>query len=291
MNSPEKILLPYKTRVEEGLVKQVSLLGPKTPLRDACEYALMNGGKRFRPAIVLMTADALETKVDVLGAATAAECFHTASLIADDLPCMDNDDFRREKPSLHKVFGEATALLATYALIGAGYDGIFRCSDAVRACKEPYATHSAELCRLAVENVAYNIGVFGAAGGQFLDIFPPDHSAVTLQEVFKKKTVSLFEASFVAGWLFGGGGVERLSAVKELSYHFGFAFQVLDDIGDMQQDTTNTRSMNYAALIGKDSAVEKVKESVAEYHRLLQSLGIATPAMRLVGDLLVQALP
>lgn len=276
-----------KNRVEEGLQTTLSLLGPKTPLRDACEYALLNGGKRFRPVIVLLTAEALHTKIDVIDVALAAEYFHTASLIADDLPCMDNDDFRREKPSVHKVFGEATALLASYALIGAGYDSVFRCGAKVKASGEPYATHSSELCRLAAENIAYNIGVFGAAGGQHLDIFPPDYTAETLTDVLKKKTVSLFEAAFVAGWLFGGGDVSRLPLVKELSFHFGFAFQVIDDIGDMAQDAVNTRAMNYAALIGKDAAIGIVKESVARYHRLLKTLGIATEPLCQIGDLLL----
>src|SRR5688572_22103732 len=115
------ILEPYKQLIEQKLRESIDQLGPKTTLRDACEYALFSGGKRFRPALVLMIANALGYEVDVLPAAMGIEFFHTASLIADDLPCMDNDDERRNKPTTHRLYGESTSLLATYALISAGY--------------------------------------------------------------------------------------------------------------------------------------------------------------------------
>ena len=112
---------PYQKLIEEKLLESISRLGPKNHVRDACEYALLNGGKRFRPALVLMVAADIGYDVDVIPAALGIEYFHTASLIADDLPCMDNDDERRNKPTTHRVYGESTALLATYALIAAGY--------------------------------------------------------------------------------------------------------------------------------------------------------------------------
>src|SRR5262245_27795239 len=92
------ILTPYKQLIENGLQEQIEQIGPKSQLRDACEYALLNGGKRFRPALVLMIAKALGYETNVFPAAMGIEFFHTASLIADDLPCMDDDDKRREKP-------------------------------------------------------------------------------------------------------------------------------------------------------------------------------------------------
>ena len=107
----------YRDKIEQEIAKSIVAFGEKTKLRDACEYALTNGGKRFRPLIVLLIAEALGHGMNVYPSALSVEFFHTASLIADDLPCMDNDDERREKPSLHKVYGESIALLASYALI------------------------------------------------------------------------------------------------------------------------------------------------------------------------------
>ena len=94
----------YRCSFEKRLKGIVESFGDKNSLRDACEYALSCGGKRLRPLIVMMTADALSHQLDVFSAALGVEFFHTASLIADDLPCMDNDDFRRGHPPFHKLF-------------------------------------------------------------------------------------------------------------------------------------------------------------------------------------------
>lgn len=118
-------------------------------------------GKRLRPILVLMIADALGLGADVMPAALSVEFFHTASLIADDLPCMDNDDLRRERPSLHKVFGESVAILASYALIAEGYGAIARNGQNCPA--------SAVICLEAVRRAA---GIRGATHGQFLDLSP-----------------------------------------------------------------------------------------------------------------------
>src|SRR5262245_22928471 len=111
----------YKKVVESAIRQNIPKLGPKNPLRDACEYALLNEGRRFRPSLVLMIAEALGKGGDATQAALAIEYFHTASLVVDDLPSMDNDDERRSKPTVHKLYGEAAALLVSYALIAAGY--------------------------------------------------------------------------------------------------------------------------------------------------------------------------
>ena len=103
----------YRDLIEAACQKKIAILGPKSPLRDACAYALATGGKRVRPALVLMIADALNEGADASYAALAIEFFHTASLVADDMPSMDDDDFRRDKPSVHKQFGEGAALLVT----------------------------------------------------------------------------------------------------------------------------------------------------------------------------------
>src|ERR1700733_960225 len=115
------ILSEFQEQVDTVIIKNLDLIGPKSSIRDACEYALTSGGKRIRPAIVLMVNKSLGFGVDATYAALATEFFHTASLVVDDLPSMDDDDERRDRPSTHKVFGEAAALLTSYALISAGY--------------------------------------------------------------------------------------------------------------------------------------------------------------------------
>lgn len=270
-------LKTYQQRVEESLTKNMPLLGQPvskggTQLREACEYALLNGGKRFRPALVYLVADAIAKDFDVSSAALAIEYFHTASLIADDLPCMDDDDERRNKPSVHKVYGEATALLASYALIAAGYGLI---ATAARTLPQEKAVEGLE----ALSNAAFNTGVFGATGGQFLDINPPDLTLKTLREIIHKKTVSLFEISFVFGWIFGGGDIMRLAEVKKCASHYGMAFQIADDLGDVEQDAKNGRKINMAGVFGIEEALRMFHEEIKGYCSSLKSLGIATPEL------------
>lgn len=250
---------------------------PKTGvLKEAYEYALLNGGKRFRPSLVFMLAAALGKKIDVSEAALAVEYFHTASLVADDLPCMDDDDVRRCKPTVHKIYGEAIALLTSYALISEGFGAIaaglgsFTLGDPERAAEGP------KIVVVALENAAYNTGLAGATGGQFLDIFPPDLTEATLREVIHKKTTSLFEIAFVFGWLFGGGDPKDLERVKKCASHFGMAFQVADDLGDVEQDLKNGRKINMAGVFGVARAKEVLVEEIGAYRAMLGELKIET---------------
>ncbi|CUI15641.1 geranyltranstransferase [Candidatus Protochlamydia naegleriophila] len=282
------ILEPYKRQIEELIQANIATLGSKTLLRDACEYALLNGGKRFRPALVLMIAKALNFQVDVSQAALGVEYFHTASLIADDLPCMDNDDERRNKPALHKVYGESVALLATYALIAAGYQCLARNAASLAGSAHPFANQSDRLCVLALENATHNTGILGATGGQFLDLTPPDLSLSTLREVIDKKTVTLFEISFVFGWIFGGGDLEQLPLVKKSAAHFGMAFQVADDLGDMAQDLSHEHTMNFANVYGKDSAVALFHEEIEQFKQTLQELSLSSEELQALSALLIE---
>ena len=258
-------LKKYQTKIEEKISENLSLFGASNNLREACEYALGNGGRRFRPALVFMIAESLGQHKDVSHAALSIEFFHTASLIADDLPCMDNDDERRNKPSLHKVYGEATALLASYTLIAAG-------NACIASCAHAFGGNGCEIGILALENAARNTGAYGATGGQFLDIFPPTLTLETLRDVIHKKTVSLFEVAFIFGWLFGGGNPKDLEIVKNAASHFGMAFQIADDLGDVTQDEANNRKINTVGLLGLDRANEMFHEEIAGYRSALKTL-------------------
>ena len=264
----------FKKQISESINKSLPLFGDKTLLRDACEYALSTGGKRFRPSLVLMIAKALGSKGDAMFSALGIEFFHTASLVADDLPSMDDDDERRHQPSVHKKFGEGVALLVSYALIAAGYECISKNVEVIKNSGLPFADQSDHIGMLALENATYNTGLNGATGGQFLDIAPPDLSLETLKEIIHKKTSSLFEISFVFGWLFGGGDLQRLGDVKQAASHFGLAFQIADDLGDMEQDVKNERLVNIGNVFGKEEALKMFHGEHEAFLLKIKDLGI-----------------
>lgn len=278
----------HRDKIEQEIARSILCFGEKTKLRDACEYALTSGGKRFRPLIVILIAEALGNDLNVYESALAVEFFHTASLIADDLPCMDNDDERREKPSLHKVYGDAIALLASYALITAAFEKIHSNSVVMQEAGVPFSHFSDRACALALESATYCAGILGATGGQFLDLFPPNQSLDTVKQVIYKKTVTLFEVSFVLGWLFGGGDVNKLEKVKTAAYHFGMAFQTADDLADMLQDEKKQRETSIARLIGKDRALLLFDEEMRYLRKELLELGILTPSFEKMCNILVR---
>lgn len=258
-----QLLDRYKARIEQKI--ESYSFGKVSLLSEACFYALKNGGKRFRPSIVYIIAEELgDLCVD--RAALSVEFFHTASLIADDLPCMDNDAMRRGKPSLHAVYGQQTALLATYALIAAGYDCL----------------RMGPQTALAIEQASKNTGILGATGGQFLDLMPMQVTEERLLEVLYLKTGALFELSFVLGWIFGGGDVGLLDPLKKAAYHFGLAFQIADDLDDWEQD--RGKPYNFAHFAGKKRAKERVKLELEKTRYILNELRI--PSLYKLTDLL-----
>lgn len=265
----------YQKHFEIALRESIEGLGPKTELRDAIEYAVTNGGKRFRPAIVSIVAKAVGKNLDVTESALAVEFFHTASLIADDLPCMDDDDERRNRPSLHVAYNEATALLASYALIAAGYERI-RLNG--QRLKEANVDNADRACLLAIENASYNTGIFGACGGQYLDLYSKDRTELALLEAIDKKTGTLFEISFVFGWLFGGGESDQLAGVKKAARHFGRVFQICDDFLDSEEDALKG-SMSFPALVGIERASELFHHELCELKMELKKLHLESPEL------------
>jgi len=261
-----------KKKFEDLLQRSILSFGSKTKLRDACEYALLNGGKRIRPLIVYMIAEALHQNKEVSAAALSIEFFHTASLIVDDLPCMDNDDLRREKPALHKVFGEDVAILASYALMTAGFEKIYESS--MRLSKD-----AEKACLTTLYEVSRASGIHGATGGQFLDLYPQETSFKHLLQIIEKKTVRLFEIAFLYGWIFGGGDLCVVEEVKKLGYHFGMAFQIADDLQDEQEDKTKNKKGNLALHRGKERAREDLVQELQHFEKLSLRLGIKTQAM------------
>lgn len=231
----------------------------------AMQYSLAAGGKRLRPALTLAFCRLCggETKL-ALPFAVAAEMVHTYSLIHDDLPCMDNDDLRRGKPTSHKVFGEGMAVLAGDALLTMAFA---LCMEAdVEAQSKCAAVHTLSRCA----------GADGMIGGQVIDLESEgrDISLDTLIELQTLKTGALLEAACALGCIAAGGTETQLSAARDYAYNLGLAFQIQDDILDIEGD-----SAVLGKSIGKDKKCQKAtfptllglaacKDKVREYTEL-----------------------
>lgn len=273
-------------KVDQKITQSLLGFGEKTKLRDACEYALMSGGKRFRPLIVILVAEALNNHLDVSDAALAVEFFHTASLIVDDLPCMDDDDQRRDKPSTHKIYGESTALLASYSLMTAGFSKIHKNAEVLKKSFLPFSASSDVICTLALSVATQCSGILGATGGQFFDLFPPDNSLETAQRIISQKTGALFEIAFAFGWLFGGGDIKQLELIKKLAHHFGFAFQIADDLHDIKQDEQENLKLSIAHMLGPEKVLEYFQKELSSCCECLKKLDLFTPSFEKIIDML-----
>lgn len=223
----------YKIRYREYLDKIEQYLDetcfndvtlPQKDLFDSMRYSLLAGGKRLRPVFVLDFCRMCGGDYkQALPLAAAVEMIHTYSLIHDDLPCMDNDDYRRGKLTNHKVYGEAMAVLAGDALLTAAFSQIAA------------APYSADMRINAVQVLSTCAGELGMVGGQVLDI-QGEQRICTAQDVLNihtGKTVALIRAACVIGVLAGGGTDEQLQAASDFAYHLGLAFQIRDDMLDV----------------------------------------------------------
>jgi geranylgeranyl diphosphate synthase type II len=194
-------------------------------LVQAMRYSLEAGGKRLRPVLCLSASEAVGgSDVDVMPAACALELIHTYSLIHDDLPAMDDDDLRRGKPTCHKAFDEATAILAGDALLTAAFE--------VLAAEGRHQPDDALKCLEVIYLIAKAAGYSGMVGGQMMDV-SSEGKTITVEELEKLqrlKTGALIEASVRVGAVLGGGTAQEIAALSAYGRHIGLAFQVADDI-------------------------------------------------------------
>lgn len=241
----------YRQRVERGLDQLLpSAATAPGRLHEAMRYSLLAGGKRLRPVLVLAAADSFapttagETKLfDALPAAVAIECVHTYSLIHDDLPCMDNDDLRRGRPTCHKQFDEATALLAGDALLTEAFILL--------------STHyPADLGLRLVRELAGASGSRELIGGQMDDLLAekkPTVSAAELNAIHLRKTAAMITAALAMGGLIARPTSEKqLGLLRTAGRHLGLAFQIIDDILDATADTATL-----GKTAGKDAKADK----------------------------------
>lgn len=235
------------TRVETGIDRLVPPADTRpTRLHAAMRYSLEAGGKRLRPALVLAVAE-LETGADLadpLPAAVAIECLHTYSLIHDDLPCMDDDDLRRGRPTVHKAYDEATALLAGDALL----------THAFALLAEAYADRPT-LAHALIRELADTAGSRRLIGGQMADLEGEARGDATAEEldfIHLNKTAAMIETALVMGGLLAAWSPDRLESLRGAGRDLGLAFQIVDDILDVTADTATL-----GKTVGKDEASEK----------------------------------
>lgn len=228
---------------------------PPSIIHKAMRYSVFGGGKRIRPILTLATAELFGKDTEsVIKTACGIELIHTFSLIHDDLPCIDNDDFRRGKPSSHKVFGEAIALLAGDALLVSGFDLIIKNSEVKEIKKQSILK--------VIKETSFYIGTENMLGGQVEDISlkNEDITKADLINLYMKKTAALICLSIRSGAILSGANQRQLRALTKYAENIGLAFQIIDDMLDIMQDQRDTGKPNYANIFGiKESKIESEK--------------------------------
>jgi geranylgeranyl diphosphate synthase type II len=247
-----------QSKVEEALCASIGDGTIPAPLAESMTYSLNAGGKRLRPILVIAGAEAVGGSADqVMPAAIALEMIHTFSLIHDDLPAMDDDSLRRGKPTNHKVYGEAMAILAGDGLLAEAFTVL---SEAANVD--------------VIRDVAWATGPRGMTGGQVIDM-DSTGKAITetqLQELHQHKTGRLITVSVVSGARLAGANKDQLDALKTYGECIGLAFQIADDILDIEGDQaeigkdvgsdTEQGKVTYPSLIGMEESKTKAKELI-----------------------------
>jgi geranylgeranyl diphosphate synthase, type II len=279
----------YKPKIEETMIGFVKEKEMPWTIKKAMIYSLEAGGKRIRPVLLLAVIEGFK-KDPELGMKTAAalEMIHTYSLIHDDLPSMDDDDLRRGKPTNHKVFGEAMAILAG--------DGLLTHSFGLIA-EDPLITsdQKVKLIRL----LAYCSGPEGMVGGQVADIEGENKklSVEELETIHVHKTGKLLIFSVLAGAVIAGASEEEQARLESFAYHIGLAFQIQDDILDIEgteeligkrtgSDESKQKS-TYPGLLTIDGAKKKLKFHLDEALDSLNGLDMDTALLKQIAHLIV----
>ncbi|WP_174819239.1 polyprenyl synthetase family protein [Paenibacillus lautus] len=288
----------YMNEIWDRLDSELTNLFPpswKVPetLRQSMSYSLMAGGKRMRPLLVIAACEAGGGKRDAaLPVACAVEMVHTYSLIHDDLPAMDDDDYRRGKPTNHKVFGEASAILAGDALLTHAFYSVIQAS---RKHGVP-----AERVLSIVEDLAEYAGPRGMVGGQVADM-EGEQGITTLEQleyIHLHKTSDLIMFSLMAGGHIAGCSESQIESLRTFGHHIGLAFQIQDDILDLVGDESKLgkpvqsdvkqEKVTYPFFIGLDASRREVERLTAEAKRVISEGNFNDPSRLLeIADFLM----
>ena len=256
---------------------------------DAMKYSLFAGGKRLRPVIMLMVADMFSADyTDVLPFACAMEMIHTYSLIHDDLPCMDNDDLRRGKPTNHKIFGDAIAVLAGDALLNKAFETVsgHKYKDLNRAMR-------------AVSILSVASGTEGMIGGQVTDIESEGKKLTNDELIYIQtlKTGAIIRASGVIGAVMSGANEEEILKIDEYCKNLGIAFQIQDDVLDVIGDEkelgkpigsdNENEKITFVSLFGLENAQKAVTEYTKNAISALDIFGDRAEQLKKLADYLI----
>ena len=288
-----------KELLEEGrtLIDQAleCLLPPATQyptsIHQAMRHSVFAGGKRLRPILCIEAARMIDGRlppgVEDLG--SALEMLHTYSLIHDDLPALDNDDLRRGRPTCHKAFGEAIAILAGDGLQTYAYEVLAKLE-----C-------SAEARVSIIAEIAHGTGtVDGMIGGQVMDL-EAEHKhadAKTLEYIHRSKTGALLTASVVTGGMYAGGDASQIQSLRDFGMNIGLAFQIVDDVLDVTQTSeqlgktagkdTATEKSTYPSLFGIEASIKKADELIGKANAALDGFGERANNLREIAAFLVE---
>jgi len=272
-----KYLLNKKILVENTL-KDIALSFHDCPasLRDAMEYTLFSNGKRIRPILAITSCEVMGKSCDdILPFACAIEMIHSYSLIHDDLPSIDNDDVRRGKPTCHKVFGEATAILAG--------DGLL--TEAFRVMSDNRYTERIKprIIKQLIFEISSAAGAMGMVGGQVMDVLSDGKEGTKdiLHYIHTHKTTALLRASVRIGAIFGGAKTRELKKLSKYGEAIGLAFQIKDDLLDTEGDETkvgkrlkkDTTKQTYVKHYGPIASKIKLEQLVEDAVQAVQFLG------------------
>lgn len=280
----------YQSQVEKKLPEYIHAANNSASLMKSMDYSLMLGGKRIRPILAMATCDLLgHAPTDALPAACALEMIHTYSLIHDDLPSMDDDDLRRGKPTNHKVYGEAIAILAG--------DGLL--TEAFSCLSDPRWTLSDHSKIRVIHTISEAAGAKGMVAGQVLDL---EHEGKEcneqqLENIHLHKTGKLILASILAGAHCASAGTEQLQTLDTFGRKIGLAFQIADDVLDITATTEqlgkNAKSdlkknkSTYPSLIGLEASKAKAEKLLKESIELISTFGPRSQFLKDLATLIV----
>jgi len=264
--------------IEKRLAQYIAGLKAPSVLKEAMDYSIQAGGKRIRPLFLLSTVSALGERVEKgMQTACAVEMIHTYSLIHDDLPAMDDDDLRRGKPTNHKVFGEAVAILAGDGLLTHSFQLI---------AEDPYLDDALKVKLIAL--LAESAGPEGMVAGQVADM-EGENKKLTLDEleyIHAHKTGKLLTFSVLAGAMIGGVTDMQLEQFRQFAEHLGIAFQIRDDILDIEGDQKkigkrvgsdeSRHKSTYPALLTLEGAKAELKKHIRLAKERLKETGADT---------------
>ena len=286
-------LKSQKKRIDHALESLLKTADKPDRILEAMTYSLMAGGKRIRPVLCLAAAEAVGgNPEEAVPAACALEMVHTYSLIHDDLPAMDDDALRRGQPTCHVAFDEATAILAGDALLTLAFQTLsaIGLSNAGRT----------EKWMQVIQLISYAAGYCGMIQGQMLDI-SSEGKASTLEELksmHRLKTGALIEASLISGAVLGGLNSDRISLLESYAQNIGLAFQVTDDILNVEGDpeimgkavgTDRLRNKNtYPSLLGLNKSKDFARELVENALQALETFDEKAAPLRAIAKYIIE---